>query len=38
MMNRAFASLGADGEASWVKDFQQIHIRHHALEEQIDLW
>ncbi|RAO71707.1 uncharacterized protein BHQ10_007719 [Talaromyces amestolkiae] len=38
MMNRAFASLGAEGEGSWINKFEQILVRHHALEEQIDLW
>lgn len=38
LMNQALVAIGGNGEASWVNDLQPITVRHHVLEEQIDVW
>ncbi|KAB8200198.1 hypothetical protein BDV34DRAFT_205348 [Aspergillus parasiticus] len=38
IMNRAFASIGGDGEGSWITNFQQMRIRHDLFKEQIEFW
>ncbi|PYH96482.1 hypothetical protein BO71DRAFT_448645 [Aspergillus ellipticus CBS 707.79] len=38
LMNQTLATIGGNGEASWVDNIQQIFINHHVFEEQIDSW
>ncbi|KAF9893075.1 hypothetical protein FE257_012486 [Aspergillus nanangensis] len=38
MMDRAFASIGGDGETDWITNFQQLRVRHRLFQEQIEFW